>query len=132
MNALVVVVLIFAASVFLLIAPAIRVLRLTHTSRGCAVGILLVQFLPVILVVAYYWYSSSHLRIPLFSYQRPTFEQVSAVIAMLQFIGTASILWAAQLSLKWKSLFTVGAVLASVGVAAIGSAVSECANGNCF
>jgi uncharacterized sodium:solute symporter family permease YidK len=70
MSAIAVALLLFAVSALMLLVP-LGVASLEYGS-GRFFAMVLLQLLPVLLVIAFFQYAETHMRIPLFSFERPS------------------------------------------------------------
>ncbi len=123
---------VLAVSLAALIGPVLAVGRSRQWAAGHVGAALLVQSLPVIAAAVYLQYAESHLRIPIFSYTRPSIGTVFVVVAVVQALATAAILWPHNKSTKSNVLYIGLAAVAAVGFTFIVTGVVACANGNCF
>lgn len=131
MNVLTLVALIVVASLALLIAPFI--LKSSPPSASpIGGGLSLIQLLPVSLAVIYFEYAESHLRIPIFSYERPHYSYVIGAIAILQLFVTTALVWNRPWSGFRKLILVCAAIVGSMAIAFIAVGVVSCINGNCF
>lgn len=132
MSALAVTLLLFAVSVLMVLAPVAVVLHTTNGRSYRLFAILLVEVLPVFLVTAYFQYAETHMRIPLFSFERPSRSAVFLVVAALQVVATMVVLRAYGGSAAKKVAYNAGASVGAVGVAVVALGAISCLNGNCF
>ena len=132
MSILTLALLVLAASAAALLVPVIAVARSRHWTRPRIGAALLVQSAPVVLAAGYLQYSESHLRVPIFSYARPSIGAVFFVVAVAQALATAAILMPRSASAKSNALYVGLATIAAVGLTFVATGVVACANGNCF
>lgn len=122
--------LLFAVSALMLLAPVAAVSADWGSGRFFAR--LLLQLLPVLLVTAFFQYAETHMRIPLFSYERPSRSAVFLAVAALQFVATLVVLRPYVGSVAKKAMYVAGAGVGVVGVAVVALGVVSCMNGNCL
>jgi hypothetical protein len=131
MNVPTLLALIAIASLVFLIAPFI-LKGSSPSGRAFRGALSLIQLLPVSMAAIYFEYAETHLRIPIFSYERPHYSYVIGVVAILQIIVTTALVWAHPVSQIRKIILVCGAVFASVALSYIAVGVVNCINGNCF
>jgi hypothetical protein len=122
-------ILVLLAAGVMLLAPLVS----RRSAPAPAVAFLyLVQLIPAVLAIAYFQYAETHMRIPFYSYSRPSFVVVLGSLLVLQCMVTWLVL--SRLSLRGvrKVAYTALSGLAAIGIAFVGSGVVACVNGNCF
>ena len=131
MNAYALIGLIFVVSLGLLIAPFVA--AGTNRMRSpLQIVFASAQFLPVVLAVIYFEYAETHLRIPIFSYERPPFSFVVEAVVALQIGVTSALMWKYQSSPLRKLLWVGLAAVGSAAFSFVAFGVVNCMNGNCF
>jgi len=123
---------VLVASVAALVGPVFAVGQSRQWTAGHIGAALLVQSLPIVVAAGYLQYAESHLRIPIFSYARPSTGTVFVVVAVVQALTTASIFWRRNKSAKNNALYIGLAAIAAIGFTFVVTGVVACANGNCF
>ena len=125
------------AALTLAVALAFLIAPLTFQSSvpsGGSIGAarIIIQLLPVSLVAIYFYYSESHSRIPIFSYERPHYSFVIGAVATLQFFVTTALVWNHPLAQLRKLILVCAAVFGAAAFSFIAGGVVSCMHGNCF
>lgn len=132
MNIATLALLIVVASAAMMLGPLTARAQVRRVPIPALTGLFVLQLLPLALALGYLQYAETHMRIPIFSYSRPSWGAVCGLLALAQGVASGIVFGSFALSrIRWCG-YVAGSCLAAVGIAFVGSGVIACMNGNCF